>query len=139
MPDRPIVPTSASQFMRTVTVLPVSDIEQSVPWYEQTLGLETVYLHEGDEPGEATNYAILRRDNVAVHLILDEPPPHQAAWTKAGSGYLYLFVRDVDALYSEVQSRGVQITRELQTEIWGARGFNLTDPSGNSIHIELEG
>ncbi len=31
---------------------------------------------------------------------------------------------------------GVEITRDLREENWGARGFNLKDPSGNEIHIE---
>jgi uncharacterized glyoxalase superfamily protein PhnB len=35
-----------------------------------------------------------------------------------------------------VRSRGVDIARGIETEIWGARAFNLVDPSGNSIHIE---
>ncbi len=124
------------QFLRSIVVIPVSDIDESVAWYRAALGFETLYLHEGDLEGEATNYAILRRDNVAVHLILDEPPPHAQAWTKAGTGYLYLIVRDVEAVHDEIRSQGVRFARGLQTEKWGARGFTLTDPSGNAIHIE---
>ena len=124
------------QFLRTILVLPVSNIEESVEWYHSVLGFETQYVHEGDNDSEATNYAILRRENAEVHLILDEPLPYQQAWTKAGSGYLYLIVRNVDAVHHEIKSRGVEIARGLQTENWGALGFNLTDPSGNAIHIE---
>jgi uncharacterized glyoxalase superfamily protein PhnB len=126
---------SEPQFLRTILVLPVADIEKSTEWYKHALGFKTVYLHEGDHEDEATNYAILERDNAQVHLILDEPP-HDLAWTKAGTGYLYLIVRNVDEVFDEVKSRGVEITRGLQTENWGARGFNLLDPSGNAIHIE---
>ena len=129
---------SEKQILRTTTVLPVSEIRQSTEWYEASLGLETVYLHESEHEGEETNYAVMVRDGVQVHLILDEPPPHNAPWTKAGTGYLSLKVRDVDAMFDEVRSRDVEITRGLQTENWGARGFNLTDPSGNAIHIEQE-
>ncbi|MDX1966693.1 MAG: VOC family protein [Planctomycetaceae bacterium] len=127
-------PTDAA-FVRTVTVLPVADIEESVHWYRQALGFEAVYLHTGDDDSEPTNYAILRRGDVQFHLILDEPS-HRLSWTKAGAGYLYLFVRDIDATFAEVNSRGVPIARGLQTENWGARGFNLTDPSGNAVHVE---
>ena len=124
------------QFLRTILVLPVSNIEESIAWYRTALGFETLYLHEGDHEGEATNYAILRRESATVHLILDEPPPYEQAWTKAGTGDLYLIVRDVDAVHNELKSQGVNLTRGLQIENWGARGFNLTDPSGNAIHIE---
>ncbi len=125
-------------FVRTVTVLPVSDIAASVNWYRHALGFEAIYLHTGDDADEPTNYAILRRGDVQFHLILDEPSPDQWPWTHAGTSYLYLFVRDVDAVFAEVESRNVPIARGLQTETWGARGFNLTDPSGNSIHVEQE-
>lgn len=126
------------QFNRTITVLPVNDISQSCEWYEKALGLETVYLHEGVHEGEVTNYAILVRDGVNIHLILDEPPPHDTTWTKAGSGYLYLKVINANAMYEEVIAKGIDITRGFETENWGAKGFNLTDPSGNAIHIEQE-
>ena len=130
-----LVIMAETQFLRTILVLPVNSIEASTDWYHDALAFETVYLHEGD-PGETANYAILRRESCEVHLILDEPAPHGAHWTKAGTGYLYLVVRNVEAVFEEVQSRGVKITRGLETENWGARGFNLTDPSGNAIHIE---
>jgi uncharacterized glyoxalase superfamily protein PhnB len=128
---------SDPQFLRTIVVLPVADIEASTEWYGRVLGFEAVYRHEGDHEGEATNYAILRREETQVHLILDEPP-HEPVWTKAGTGYLYLIVGDVDRVFDEVKSRGARIGRGLQTENWGARGFNLTDPSGNAIHIEQD-
>ena len=126
------------QFLRTITVLPVSDIVSSAAWYQQALGFETVYLHEGDHKDEPTNCAVLRRGGLTVDLILDEPPPYEEAWTKSGTGYLYLIVRNVDEVFAEVQSRGIAITRGLQIENWGDKGFNLTDPSGNAIHIEQE-
>jgi len=125
-----------AQALRTITVLPVRNIAEAARWYQESLGFRTVYLHEGDDPGEATNYAILQRDEVTFSLILDESPQHESSWTKAGTGYLYLIVSNIDEEYAGVQSRGAGITRELQTETWGARGFNLTDPSGNEIHVE---
>lgn len=129
----------SQQFIRTITVLPVKDIGESVRWYQRTLGLEAIYLHEGDDETEATNYAVLGRGNLHVHLILDEPPPHRRSWTNAGTGYLYLIVRGIDEIFADVTASGAQIVRGLETEIWGARGFNLIDPSGNAIHVEQLG
>ena len=124
------------QFVEAITVLPVDDIYKASEWYEKTLGLRTVYLHEGKDPGEVTNYAVMVREGIHVHLILDEPPPYDPPWTKSGTGYLYLKVENVDAMYSEVEATGVEFTRGIEKENWGARGFNLTDPSGNAVHIE---
>ena len=61
------------QFFRTITVMPVSDIDPSATWYQQTLRFETVYLHEGDQEDEPTNFAVFRREGLTVDLILDDP------------------------------------------------------------------
>jgi len=125
---------SATSFVRAVLVLPVADMRQARDWYAHALGFETVYLHDDPEDDPEGNYAILRREGAEVHLILDEPP-REHPWTTAGGGYLFLLVRGVDAVYQQVQDRGVAITRALRPEAWGARAFQLTDPSGNLILV----
>ena len=84
------------------------------------------------------NYAIMVRDGVEVHPILDEPPLSAATWTKAGTGYLYLKVHDIERVYREVWSRGIEIENDLETASWGAKGFEIRDCSGNLIRIEEE-
>ncbi len=125
-----------NQFLKTTTILPVRDIDDTIEWYEQTLGFKPLYIHGEGRRGEAedfANYAVLRRDAVEVHFILDEGGP---IWTRAGTGQLHLTVGDVDASYAEVQALGTRIARQLQQENWPARGFDLVDPSGNHVHIE---
>jgi uncharacterized glyoxalase superfamily protein PhnB len=125
-----------SQFLKTTIILPVSDIDETIAWYESALGFESRYIHGSGRRGETedfANYAIMSCDAVEVHFILDEGGP---VWTRAGTGHLGLTVRDVDAVYAEVQSRGIAIARDLQQENWPARGFDLKDPSGNAVHIE---
>jgi uncharacterized glyoxalase superfamily protein PhnB len=127
---------SQPQFLKTTPILPVNDIYDTTAWYEQALGLELCYIHGSGKRGEAqnfANYAIMGRDMIEVHFILDEGG---AVWTRAGMGHLSLTVRDVDAVYEEVRSRNIPVARKLQRENWPARGFNLTDPSGNEVHIE---
>ncbi len=125
-----------SQFLKTTTILPVSDIYETIAWYEKALGFQSRYIHGSGRRGSAedfANYAIMNRDSVEVHFILDEGGP---VWTRAGTGHLGVTVRDVDAVFTEVHSRGVVIARNLQQENWPARGFDLKDPSGNAVHIE---
>jgi uncharacterized glyoxalase superfamily protein PhnB len=124
------------QFLRTTTVLPVRDIYETVEWYEQTLGLQTRYIHGRGKRGEAedfANYATMTRDSVEVHFILDEEGP---IWTRSGTGYLALTVRDVELEYSRVKALGILPSRELKKQNWNARGFSLQDPSGNEILIQ---
>ena len=124
------------QFLKTTIILPVSDLYAAIEWYERALGFQSRYIHGNGLRGEAedfANYAIMGRDAVEVHFILDEGG---AAWTRAGTGYLGLTVRDVEAVYADVHSRGIAIARELRRENWPARGFGIKDPSGNEVHIE---
>ena len=124
------------QFLKTTIILPVADIYETTAWYENALGFHTHYVHGDGRRGEAVNfanYAIMKRDAVEVHFILDEGGP---VWTRAGTGHLGLTVRDVDAVYADVQARGIPVRRALQQENWPARGFDLADPNGNHVHIE---
>jgi uncharacterized glyoxalase superfamily protein PhnB len=127
---------SDPQFTKTTVILPVADIYDTIAWYERVLDFQNRYIHGHGKRGEDrdfANYAIMAKDAVEVHFIMDEGGP---VWTRAGTGHLSLTVRDVDAVYSDVKSRGITIARELEMENWPARGFDLTDPSGNSVHIE---
>jgi len=125
----------STQIVQLSTVFPVSDIAESTRWYHEFFGFETVYLHEGTEEGEVTNYAVMRSGNIELSLILDEAMPQPRHWTQAGTGYLCFDVSDVDVAFAELKSKGATITRELQTEPWGSRRFLLTDPSGNEISV----
>lgn len=125
---------SESSFVRAVLVLPVRDMKQACAWYAKALDLETVFLNSDPVEDPDGNYAILRRDGAEVHLILDEPP-REHPWKTAGTGYFFLIVRGVDGVYQQAQSRGIAVTRGIEQESWGARAFQLTDPSGNLILV----
>ena len=46
-------------------------------------------------------------------------------------GLLVVFVLDdVDAFYEELTARDVPITTAIETEPWGERYFQVTDPNG---------
>ncbi|NLG28846.1 MAG: VOC family protein [Chloroflexi bacterium] len=125
---------SASRLVKAQLVLPVRDLPESCAWYARALGMQTVYVHSDQVEDPTGNYAILRRDGAEVHLLRDEQPrPH--IWTTAGSGYLFLLVQGLEALCEQVQAAGISLTRGLQREAWGARAFQLTDPSGNLILV----
>ena len=79
-----------SQFLKTTIILPVNDIYDTIAWYGKALGFQSRYVHGNGRRGEAedfANYAIMNRDSVEVHFILDEGG---AVWTRAGTGHLGL-------------------------------------------------
>ncbi len=46
-----------------------------------------------------------------------------------------LVVDDIDAEYARVLAEGAEITTELQTEPWGERFFQVSDPNGVVIQL----
>ena len=51
-------------------------------------------------------------------------------------GLLVVFVVDnIDEEYTRLQREGVQITTPIQTEPWGERFFQVTDPNGVVIQL----
>lgn len=65
------------------------------------------------ETEDLANYAIMSRDEAEVCVIMDEGGP---AWTRSGTGYLYLTVPGVEAVYASVKSQGIMIIRDLRRE-----------------------
>ncbi len=133
---------SDSTFLKTTVILPVSDLYKCISWYQSVLGFQTSYIHGNGRPGEDpnfANYAILFRDGVEVHLILDESKDRSGrGWDSPGNGRLGLTVSNVDALYDTVRTTGVAIENELKQLNWPARGFDLRDIDNNLIHIEQQ-
>jgi catechol 2,3-dioxygenase-like lactoylglutathione lyase family enzyme len=51
-------------------------------------------------------------------------------------GLLVVFVvEDIDGEYARVQAEGVEITTPIETEPWGERYFQVTDPNGIVIQL----
>jgi catechol 2,3-dioxygenase-like lactoylglutathione lyase family enzyme len=50
-------------------VLPFSDVEASVRWYEETLGFRATHVNRDPEGEDPTNCAVLWHEGVSVHLL----------------------------------------------------------------------
>ncbi|WP_336087670.1 VOC family protein [Nocardia sp. SSK8] len=54
----------------------------------------------------------------------------------AGEGVLVVFtVADIDAEYARLRGEGVPIETAIETEEWGERYFQMTDPNGVVIQL----
>jgi catechol 2,3-dioxygenase-like lactoylglutathione lyase family enzyme len=54
----------------------------------------------------------------------------------AADGLLVVFVvDDIDGEYARLQSAGVSITTPIETEPWGERYFQMSDPNGVVIQL----
>lgn len=99
--------------------LPVANVDQAVPFYEQSLGFRVV-----ERRAAPVKAAILERDNVRIGLVENGGDP-----TQDGS---FFEVTSVDKVFEELKDRGLKVTApEVQRSEHGAfRAFFVVAPDG---------
>ena len=90
---------------------------QTVSFYCDLLGFHSDF-------GDA-QYAVVWRENAAIHFT--------RSYTITTGIHLFVWIRDVNAYYTEIQTRGVEIEREHANQPYGIRDFSLLDYNGSSI------
>ena len=106
--------------------LNVADVPASAAWVCEHLGFV--------EQMAADGFCSLRHEQSGVNLVylavgLESFKPPEAAGP--ADGLLVVFtVDDVDAEYGRLVSEGVHIVTPLETEPWGERYFQMSDPNG---------
>ena len=98
----------------------VSDMERSVRFYHETLGLQIYY------GGEDAPFSCLRTKQGAPILNLE-----QGSLT-TGWGRLIFHVKDVDALWAYLREKGFHPGKPSDAP-WGERYFHLRDPDGHEL------
>ena len=105
-----------------------TDIPGTLAWYKDKLGFHCVGTWQ-DPPV----YAIVARDQQAIHFRCTEPPTANPDKYEDELLDAYLKVDDVDALYAEYAAKGVEFTRELGNTPWDAREFVVKDCDGRLL------
>jgi catechol 2,3-dioxygenase-like lactoylglutathione lyase family enzyme len=123
--------------VQAIPALPVRQIGQSVAFYREKLAFTAVH--------QDTDFAILRRDAVEMHLweASDErwqgrssaaPVVSGAESFIAGTASCRIQVVGVDELHAELQPRGIlHPNAQLADQPWGTREFGVVDADGNLI------
>jgi catechol 2,3-dioxygenase-like lactoylglutathione lyase family enzyme len=117
-----------------VVVLFVADLDRAKTFYRDVLGLE-VANEDADSayfPLETASLLLLTA-SAAQNLLGSEAasePPSAGAWSQ-----LVATVDDVDALYADLVSRGVEVIREPADQWWGLRTAHFKDPDGHLWEI----
>lgn len=106
--------------------LNVPDVEASASWVQRHLGFTEAMAADG--------FYSLAHPEAGFNLIyLRTGLPTFKPASAAGrvDGLLVVFtVEDVDAAYARLQEEGVEIVTPIETEPWGERYFQMTDPNG---------
>jgi uncharacterized glyoxalase superfamily protein PhnB len=112
--------------------LNVDDPEASAAFLERHLGFERQMNADG--------FVSLSRQDAGSNLIflrtgLSTFKPQAMAGARA-TGLLVVFeVDDIDAEYERMTADGVEMTTPIETEEWGERFFQVTDPCGVVVQL----
>jgi len=105
---------------RIAPELPVADLDDAIKYYEQRLGFQVLsQMPAGD-------YAIVGRDDVAIHLFKE----NGRSSSPVG---IHIFTEGLDELHAELQKRGASVSQGIVRKPWGNRDFRVHDDSGNEI------
>jgi catechol 2,3-dioxygenase-like lactoylglutathione lyase family enzyme len=116
-----------ANFIQTTTVMAVPDLDQGVAFFRDLLGF-TLHVHGG-------GYAYLHRENVGVRLM----DPSITGPVPAGNRRfgLYIDVKDVDAVWAELQSKLAHRTpgdvHGPADKSYGQRELCILAPDGNLV------
>ena len=106
-------------------VFPVPDVQAAVDYYQNTLGFALDFVQDPPEHGAVT------RGRVGIqftHVPDIERSDRHSGWT-------YIFVSNIDALYEEFQGNGAAVTVGLENHDHGMREFELEDLNGYRIRF----
>jgi catechol 2,3-dioxygenase-like lactoylglutathione lyase family enzyme len=101
----------------------VADLERSVQWYTEVLGLEIEFSYPPD--GSKPTYIQFKRSEGAIFSIMVAEPI---------GGRFNFYVADVDAAWNFLKDKA-QVIEPLFDTPWGTRKFTLRDPDGNQIGL----
>jgi catechol 2,3-dioxygenase-like lactoylglutathione lyase family enzyme len=109
---------------RATPILPAEDLAAAKAFYVGELGFHVAF--EASEDGRT---GLLGLERGTIQLTLDSPMLGHGR-----NACVALHVDDADAYYREWSAK-VPVLRSPQDEAWGARTFDLLDPSGNTIFV----
>jgi catechol 2,3-dioxygenase-like lactoylglutathione lyase family enzyme len=107
-------------------------LAESKAFYINNLGFGVTFENEF--------YLLLHTPNKSAEIsfLLPNHPSQQPFFHKPFTGqgvYLTIEVDNVDDIYKDLKSKGIDITIELRDEPWGDRHFAIEDPNGIGIDI----
>ena len=125
----PRVSAGPPSLKNVIPILLVRDVLDSTTFFREKLGFEIDFLH-----GSPPFYGAVSRDGVCLHLRFVHHPFFAQAATQEKSLILAsIEVSNVQGLFEEFQTRGVEFAQRLRKQPWGGTDFQMRDPDGNVI------
>jgi len=116
--------TDMSTWLHLMPRLPVSDMERSIAYYQEALGLSLAWRTIDG------NLAALATGEIEVLLLVpwngEGAPPAQSS---------YVYVEDPDALCAEFEESGADVVDPVASRPYGMRDFVVRDPDGHRFTL----
>ena len=113
------------------TMIRVTDMEASIAFYRDTLGLELI--EHFDLPGADATLAFLKDPKSGMEIELTYNHDGRSYEHGSAFGHLAFFVESVDAIHAKLVAKGVHFSLEPKTMINGTRIAFAVDPTGYKI------
>ncbi|HCF30589.1 MAG TPA: glyoxalase [Cyanobacteria bacterium UBA11049] len=120
------------QITASTISLNVDDVTASATFVKQHFGFSEEMSDDG--------FVSLSRQDAGFNLVflrtgLESFKPLHMRGHRADGLLIVFVVDDIDGEYSRLQAEGVQISTPIETEPWGERFFQVTDPNGIVIQL----
>ena len=123
------------------TNITVNDVDESVAFYRDALGLEV----RNDVASGGHRWVTLgSEEQPELGIVLSEPHAGrsqadgdtlQELVTKGALGPIVFWTDDLDATFETLRAAGAEVLQEPIDQPWGPRDAAFRDPSGNMIRI----
>jgi uncharacterized glyoxalase superfamily protein PhnB len=113
-------------FQAAIPVIQVSRSVAAEEFYCNGLGFTVLASWRPDETKDDPRYMTLTRDDARLHV-------HSFQSGTAGAGAVYVFVDNVDALYTELVASGVSVSGPPIDQTWGTREVVVRDADRNVV------
>lgn len=112
-----------TQFLFASPVLPSSDIERDLKWYEEKTGFKPIF---GDKM-----YAGIGRDNIFIHLQWHADTNEDPL---LGGSVIRIFIKHIEPLFEEFVERGTINPDKLKLNTpWNTNEFGFYDLNKNAL------
>jgi len=118
--DLPVDSRPPAMLQKALPNFPMRDVAAGVDYYVNVLGFKINY--------QQRDLGVMDRDAVTFLLVARGPKD-------LGNGSAYVYVKDADALYAELQAKGAKLDGEPVSHPWGLRDLKVTDLEGNQIRF----
>jgi catechol 2,3-dioxygenase-like lactoylglutathione lyase family enzyme len=113
----------------------VSDLQRSVRWYRDVLGLAEGQKYENN--GQVVGIEMVA-GNISFYLTQDDFAKGRDRVLGAGVRLWARTAQDIDMLATRVKTKGGTLGHDVQDVGWGPRGFAIDDPDGYHLTIFQE-